>query len=417
MSVIVVGCNHHSADLALLERVAVPSDEIAKTLAGLVGLEHVTEAVLLSTCNRVEVYASVSRFHPGVQEIRNWFAERADVHPQDLDDRLYAYFDERAAAHLFAVAAGVDSMVVGERQIALQVKDAMETARHEGSARRVLLRLFRQAVRVGREVRGRTRISEGASSMVDVGLDAAEEALSGLAGRDVLIVGAGKIGGLAADRVADVAATVRTWNRTWDKAVRLADRVGGAPVPDGSLEEAIGAADLVVCTTGASHAIIDRNRVEAGGPRNGRPLVLLDLAMPRNVDPSCDELDGVSVIDIARVREIADRTVTGEVLASARTIVDDEAGAFMSWMRARSVDPTIRSLRQQAEAIRAAEIDRLSGKLSDLDDRQREAVEALTRGIVNTLLHEPTVRLKQLADDGGAEPVVNALRDLFDLDE
>jgi glutamyl-tRNA reductase len=421
MSVLVVGLSHRSADLALLERLAVPAEDLGKALRSLLGLEHVLEAVVLSTCNRVEVYASVSRFHPGLQEVRTWLAERGDIHPQDLDALEYSYHDDRAAAHLFAVAAGIHSMVVGEQQIALQVKQAMETARAEGAARGVLQRLFRQAVRVGRRVRRETSIGRGASSMVDVGLDAAGHHLGDdLSGRTVLIVGAGKMGGLTADRLVDHGVQrALVWNRSADKATRLAARVGGEVVPDGELAGAIAASDLVVCTTGASMPVLDLDLVSRAVARREdlRPLVLLDLAMPRNVDPACEDLPSVTVVDIADVREEADRTVTGEVVAEAEAIVDEEAAAFLAWTRAVAVGPTIRTLRDRAEAVRQAELERLSNRLGDLDERQREAVEAVTRGILNTLLHEPTVRLKELADAGGAEVHAHALRELFDLDE
>jgi glutamyl-tRNA reductase len=419
MSILVVGLNHRSADLALLERLAVPAEQTAKALRSLVQLDHVSEAVVLSTCNRVEVYAHVTRFHPGMQEIRGWLAERGDIHPQDLDAVHYAYYDDRAAAHLFAVAAGLDSMVVGEQQIALQVKQSMEVARAEGTARRMLQRLFRQAVRVGRRVRRETAIGTGASSMVDIGLAAAAERVGGaLDDRDVTIVGAGKIGGIAADRLRDVAGDVRVWNRSDDKADRLARRVGGEAVRDGGLAAAIAASDLVVCTTGAPEPLLDVDLIRtAVAGRDGRPLVLLDLAMPRNVEPAVADLPDVTVVDIASVREAADRSVTGEEMAAARDIVDDEAARFLAWLNTIEVEPTIRALRGRAEEVRRTELDRLGTRLNGLDDRQRETVEALTRGIINTLLHEPTVRLKYLADSGSAEHHANALRELFDLDE
>ena len=420
MSVLVVGSNHRSAPLGLLERLAVPAEELPKALRSLVQLEHVLEAVVLSTCNRVEVYAHVSRFHPGMQEVRGWLAERADVHPQDLDASLYSFYDDRAAAHLFAVAGGLDSMIVGEQQIAVQVKQAMEDARLEGSSRRMLGRLFRQAVRVGRRIRRETDITSGASSMVDVGLDAAAGRLGGdLADREVLIVGAGKIGALTAARLRDEhPSRVRVANRSLDKATRLAGRVDGDVVPAGGLADAIASSDLVVCTTGAPSPVIDAATVrEAVRDRPERMLVLLDLAMPRNVDPACAGIDGVSVVDLADVRAAADRSVTGEVVAAAHDIVDAEADRFLAWLNAIEVEPTIRALRVRADRVREDELDRLSAKLSTLDARQREAVEALARGIVNTLLHQPTVRLKELADSGGAEHHANALRELFDLDE
>jgi glutamyl-tRNA reductase len=422
MSLLVVGCNHHSADLALLERLAVSADELPKALRSLTGLEHVIEAVMLSTCNRVEIYAHVTRFHPGLQELRGWLAERGDIHPQDLDELQYSYHDDRAAAHLFAVTGGLDSMIVGERQIAVQVKQAMETAREEGSARRMLQRLFRQAIRVGRRVRSDTAISAGASSMVDVGLETVADRLGGtLAGRHVSIVGAGKIGALTAERVSALAVSrVEVWNRSPDKARRLAERVGGHVIPDLGLVDTLAAADVVVCTTGAPEPVLHLDLVKRALARRLEvqgPLVLLDLAVPRNVDPACHELPGVVIVDVEDVRAAAESGVTGEVLADARGIVEDEAERFLTWTRTAQVEPTIRSVRGFAEEVRVAELDRLAGKLSGMDERQRDAVEALTRGIVNTLLHGPTVRLKHLADAGGAEQHAEALRELFDLPE
>lgn len=425
MSLIVVGCNHRSADVALLERLAVPSEELPKALRSLTALDHVLEAAVVSTCNRVEVYANVSRFHPGLQQLRGWLAERGDVHPQDLDEVHYSYHDDRAAAHLFAVASGLDSMVVGERQVALQVKQAMEAARQEGSAGGVLQRLFGQAVHVGRRVRTETAIAAGASSMVDVGLDAVERHLGrSLTGGRVAIVGAGKMGALTAERAA--AADVDhldVWNRSEDRARRLVSRVAGRTegrvVDAAGLVAAIAAADVTVCTTGAAEPVLDADLVARAVARREdvaeRPLVLLDLAVPRNVDPAAAQLEGVTVIGVADVRQLADRGVTGEAIAAARSIVDAEAERFATWTRTAQVEPAIRAMRERAEQVRVAERERLRGKLSGLGERERKAVEALTRGIVNTLLHEPTVRLKQLADADGAEFHVQALRELFDL--
>ncbi|MFP4636786.1 MAG: glutamyl-tRNA reductase, partial [Nitriliruptoraceae bacterium] len=357
--------------------------------------------------------------------LRGWLAERGDVHPQDLDEVHYSYHDDRAAAHLFAVASGLDSMVVGERQVALQVKQAMEVARHEGSARGVLQRLFGQSVHVGRRVRTETAIAAGASSMVDVGLDAVEQRLGrSLTGGRVAIVGAGKMGALTADRAA--AADVDhldVWNRSEDRARRLVSRVEGRTqgrvVDADGLVDAIAAADVTVCTTGAAEPVLDADLVARAVARRedvaDRPLVLLDLAVPRNVDPAAAQLDGVSVIGVADVRELADRGVTGEAIAAARSIVDAEAERFATWTRTAQVEPAIRAMRERAEQVRVAERERLRGKLSGLGEREHQAVEALTRGIVNTLLHEPTVRLKQLADAAGAEFHVQALRELFDL--
>ncbi len=452
MPLLVVGCNHLRAPLDVLERLAVPADDLPKALRGVLALEHVTEAVIVSTCNRVEVYAHVTRFHPGLQEVRGWLAERGDVHPQDLDEVQYSFHEDHAAAHLFAVAGGLDSMVIGERQIAGQVKQAMEVAREEGAARRVLQRVFRQAVSVGRRVRRESRIGEGASSMVDVGLAVADERRGRpLAGANVTVLGAGELGALTARRVADLGAGhVTVWNRSRDKAERLAARLEGRVPHHVELElaAALSGAEVVVCTTGASQPILDRELVErhlvhgrtevapgaqdaaaattataitaatattAGTP--GVTAVLLALGVPRNVEPGCGSLPGIELIDVTDVRDVADREHADALLAEARVILDEEVARFRAWNRAADVEPTIRALRGQAEGVRLAELDRLRGKLASLDEDQRAAVDALTRGIVNTLLHPPTVRLKELADLGGAEPGIELLHELFDLPE
>lgn len=419
MSLLAVGVNHRSADVALLERLAVPDDELGKALAELTGLEHVVEAVVLSTCNRVEVYAHVTRFHQGLGEVRSWFTRRADIHPQDFERLHYAYFDESAAAHLFEVASGIDSMVIGERQIVAQVRQAAASAAEEGASGRLLRKLFREAVRVSRRVRRDTTIDRGATSIVDVGLRIASQQLDGPPrDRRVLIAGAGAVGRLAADRIAaERPARMLIWNRTPERAHRLAARVGAA-VHEGELRDAVAQADLVVCTTGASTPLIDAELVAAAAAERGeRPLLLLDLAVPRNVDPACGQLPAVRIVDIESVRAVTAGTVESEVIEAVRAIVADEVARFVAWTRAVEVEPTITALRRHGHAVREAELERLRARLQGLDERQREAVEALAHGIVNTLLHEPTVRLKRLADGGAGERYANALRELFDLDE
>lgn len=417
MSVVALGVNHRTADVALLERLAVPEPDLPKALTEISRLEHVLEGVILSTCNRVEVYAHVSRFHPGLQELMGWVAGRGDIHPQDLEPVHYSYYDEGAAAHLFGVAAGLDSMVVGEHQIAGQVRQAGLAAQEEGTAGRVLHKLFRSAVRASRRVRSETGIGREASSIVDVGLDLAAEAVpGGLGGRTTLILGAGTVGSLAGTRLATEGSDpILIWNRTGARARRLAERTGGRVVQD--VAGALAAAELVVCTTGVSTPLVDAELLDRILTRREGPPVLLDLGVPRNVDPACADLPGVTVIDIESVREVTAGTGGGDALEEARALVAEEAGRFSAWMRAVEVEPTIKALRHRAHAVREGELQRLSSRLGDLDDRQRAAVEALAHGIVNTLLHEPTVRLKGLADRGGAEHYANALRELFDLEE
>lgn len=420
MTLLVVGINHRTADFATLERVAVPSPSTDKALRAVTALDHIQDAVVLSTCNRVEIYAETSRFHPGLRQLLEWLSGWGDIAPRELETIHYAYHDDRAAAHLFAVASGVDSMVVGERQITLQVKEAAAAARRRGGASQLLHRLFDQALYTARRVRAETDISKGASSLVEVGMDVATSGFDGgLTGRTALIVGAGKLGGLTADWLADTDPDrVLVHNRTPDKAERLAGRIGAGAVTTGGLVDALTVADLVICCTGAAAPVIDAPTVTAAvADRQGRGLVLLDLGMPRNVEAACGELDDVDLVDLERVREVTDSTVTGTTIEAARRIVEEEASRFRDWTRAVQVDPTIKALRERAEAVRRDELERLSSKLSELDDREHQAVEALTSGIINTLLHEPTVRLKRFASGGGAEEYVLALRDLFGLDD
>ena len=417
VSILLLGVDHTQAPLALLERLAVPAERTRKVLHELATLDHVLEAVVVSTCNRVEVYADLARFHDGYDVLVEWLAARGGLTREELERVLVAKVDEEAAAHLFAVAGGLESMVVGEQQIAMQVRDAMEEARAEGTAGRMLLRLFRQAVRVGRRVRRETTIGESARSMVDVGLEAVADHLDGdITASDVLVVGAGEIGALTVTRLAELGVVdITVWNRSADKATRLAGKVGAAIVDD--LAPAVAAADVVVCTTGAPEPVLDLALLQGAADLRSdpAPVVVLDLAVPRNVAPAAAALPEVTIVDIGEVREVAQRGQTGEVVAEARTLVEEEAEGFRRWLRQIEVEPTIRELRRHAERVRRDELERLSSRLAGLDDDQRQVVEALTEGIINTLLHEPTVRLKRLAD-GNAEHHVGLLADLFALD-
>lgn len=419
MSLLVVGLNHRTADLGLLEKVAIASEEQAKALHSVAELEHVLGAVVLSTCNRVEIYAHVTRFHAGLHELVTWLGDRAGADATTIVDAHYALYEHEAASHLFAVAAGVDSVVVGERQIALQVKDAVRVANEEATIGGLLQRLFERALAAARRVREETEIDAGASSMVDIGIDtAARHWDGGLEGLTVAILGAGTLGGLAADRLArEPVARVVVQNRTREKAVRLAARVSG-DVADDALLPTVTEADLIVCCTGAPVPVVAAASVAAAmRERPQRPLVLVDLGLPRNVDPACGDLPGVTLVDLETIRRAHDTSPNSEVLAAAREIVGEEARRFSAWMRAVQVEPTIVALRERAEAVRQAELDRLGSRLASLEPREREALDALTRGILNTLLHDPTVRLKELADRGGAESYAMALRELFDLHE
>jgi glutamyl-tRNA reductase len=416
MTLLVLGISHRTAPVDLLDRLAVSAELHAKALASVLQREHVEEAVILSTCNRVEVYANVTRYHGGMADLRDHFSEWGGIAPEQFAHLLYDRFDQSAAEHLFAVASGLDSMVVGERQIHSQIRQSFATAVDEGAASSLLNRVFRQAIRVGRRTRAETAISDGAASIVDVALATARQSMV-VDAPVVALVGAGKIGGMVGTRVAAEAAAVLVTNRTESKAQGLAERIGGTAHPLDDLGPVLAQADMVISSTDSTRPIITLDAVrEAMATRPDRPLVLVDLAVPRDVERGARELPGVTVVDIDALRRVVTQGPTGDAVRDARAIVVEEAAGFIAWTRGVQAGPTIASLRSQAEAVRQAEIDRLASRLGTLDDVQRKAVDALTKGIINTLLHEPTVRLKQLVDTPDGERYVRAVTHLFDLD-
>ena len=419
MSVVVVGLNHRTVPLDLLERMTVPASRLPKALADLTSREHVTEAVVLSTCNRIEVYVFAEKFHGAYQDIRNFFAEASHVAPEEFSDYLTSLYDGDAARHLFSVASGLDSAVLGEHEILGQVRKSWETASTEGAVGPVLNPLFRHALEVGKRVRTETAISRNITSVSQAAVAMATERLGGLEGRQVLVVGAGEMGeGLARALHGGGVAGIRVANRTWDRAVEVAGRLGGEPVRLDDLPHHLVEVDMLLTSTGASAVILEHGDLASVvGERHGRELLVVDIAVPRDVDPAAGEIDGLTLLDMDDLREFAEvgiRERQREVTA-VQVIVDAELDRYLDESTARSVAPLVASLRARGDLVRSGELQRLSARLGDLDDRQRDAVEALAAGIVGKLLHEPTVRMKDAAGTARGERLAEALRDLFDL--
>jgi len=417
MSVLVVGLSHRTAPVALLEKAAVPADDLRKTLDELNRAETISEVLLLSTCNRVEVYADVARFHPAVAEISAVLARRAGVEVPDLADHLYVHFAEAAAEHMFSVAAGLDSMVVGESQILGQLRSSYALAGEVGSIGTVLHDLAQSALRVGKRVHTETGIDQAGASVVSVALDEAEATLGGpgaLVGRRVLIVGAGSMGALAGAtlRRRDVTDIVVA-NRGLERAERLASSLGGRAVGLDALAAEIDAADVVISSTGATGLVIESHLVRA---RAHRPLVLLDIALPRDIDPSVGELDGVRYVDLEALRS-SGASVSDESIRAATRIVAAELSAYLADQQQLAVAPTVTALRGRANQVIDAELQRLYGRLPDIDDRTRREVADAVRRAVEKVLHAPTVRVKELAGTPGGDQYAVALRKLFDLDQ
>jgi glutamyl-tRNA reductase len=414
MSLLAIGLSHRSAPVEMLERSALGSDGIAKLLADLAGAEHVDEVMVLATCNRLEVHAEVRRFHGGVQDVSEQLAAHTGVALDALTAHLYVHYEDRAVQHLFAVAAGMDSMVVGEQQILGQLRAALAIARAEHTVGRSLSPLVEQALRVGKRAHSETGIDRAGRSLVTVGLDLATASVGDLHGLRAAVVGAGSMSALAATGLRDRGvADLVVVNRTPERAARLAAAVGGRAVPLESLAEAVSGADIIVSCTGSVGTVVPAELL-AGRP--DRPVVALDLALPRDVDPAARLLPGVTVIDLETLREVLeDAEVTADVEA-VRRIVTDEVGGYLARQRAGQVAPTVVALRERAQRVVDAELTRLLGRLPDADERTSREVRTAVERVVDKLLHTPTVRVKELAGTSGGESYAEVLRELFSLD-
>ena len=421
MSVVVVGLSHRTAPLELLERMAIRDDRLPKALGDLVARDFLSEAVVLSTCHRVEIYAVAERFHGAMADVRHFLSELSFVPPEDFSDHLYVHYDDAAAAHLFSVTAGLDSVVVGETQILGQVRDAWERARQEEAAGARLSLLFRQALEVGKRARTDTAIARGITSLSQAAVAMAAERLSSLPERNVVVLGAGEMGAGLIDEVADAAvpgSRVTVANRTWARAQQLAERAGGRAVTLDGLAAALADADLLLTSTGSTTVVVTAEQLsDVLAARPDRSLLIVDLGMPRDIDPAAADLAGVSLLGLADVERFvaANLDERRKEVAPVRAIVAEEVERWVEATTARQATPTVSALHQRAEELRAAELDRYRNRLAGLEPRERAAVEALTRSLLAKLLHDPTVRLKDAAGSPKGERLAGALTELFDL--
>jgi glutamyl-tRNA reductase len=409
MKLVLVGLSHHRAPVEVRERVALSekaAGDLARSLAA-----GGAEAVCLSTCNRTEVYVAQEDGGEAARRAEGPFADA------DLGPALYRLQDAAAALHLFRVAAGLDSMVPGEGEILGQVRSAYE----QGSPGPLLDRLFRQALHAGKKVRAQTAIAESPASVSAAGAALAQQVFGDLTGRLILVVGAGKVSELAARNLLSRGARIAfVANRTLDRAAELARRFGAEPVPLERIGEELAHADVVISSTSAPGFVIERTQVEAVLPaRRGRPLFLIDLAVPRDLDPAIHELDDCYLFDIDDLEAVVAESLAGRRREAGRAeaIVAEEAERFHAWQASLDVVPAIASLRARAEEIRAAELARLEGRLGRLSEAERRAVESATAQIVNKLLHLPTVRMKQAAVTADGVIYADAVRHLFGLGE
>jgi glutamyl-tRNA reductase len=419
VSLVVIGLNHRTTPVELLERMAVPPPELGKALHALERSDNLAEVAVLSTCNRTEVYARCTRFHPAVEDVRNFLTDQSALDPDTIADHLYTYHDDAAVAHLFGVAAGVDSMIVGEGEILGQVREAWQIAEREGRIGQLLSRVFRQAVEVGKRARTETGIGRHAVSVSSAAVAVAGERLGGLDNRRVLVIGAGDVGtGMAIALNGAGVGEIVVANRSPDRAAELADRVGGRAIGLDAVSDALVETDVLLASAGVSDVLLERSEIESAmARRDGRALLIVDIAVPRNVDPGVGQVFGVTLLDIDGLKAFAAQSLAHrrQEIGRVRAIITEELDKFRLERSAREVAPLIASLRARAEEVRGAELERFRSRLARLDPDARDAVDALTRGLVNKLLHDPTVRIKDAAGTAQGELYADALAALFGL--
>ena len=418
MSIVVIGVNHRTAPLAVLERLTIAPPDVAKAVVGLAGRDNLREVAVLSTCNRIEVYAVAERFHGAYADIRDFLCELGSLRADELHPHLYSQHDDAAAQHLFEVAAGLDSAVLGESEILGQVRTAWQQAKDESGVRSTLDLLFRHALRVGKRARTETAIGRGTSSISHAAVEMVTDRLGALTGRNVVVVGAGEMGvGVATALHKAGAGSITVCNRTpaARRPPRRARRWSGrrARPPPRCARHGRRRRRLHRVGTERRHARRRRHQP----PRRAPTVLLVDIAVPRSIDRSVAILDGITLLDLDDLRDWADRGIAlrSTEVDRVRELVTEEVEQFAVEVTARQAAPLVAQLHEQAESVRAGEVARYAGRLAELDDVEREAVEALTKAIVKKLLHGPSVRLRHDAGTPKGERNAAAVSELFDL--
>jgi glutamyl-tRNA reductase len=420
VNLILVGASYRTAAVGTLERLAVSETDLEPMLRRLLAQPYVGEAVVLSTCNRVEVYASVTGFHGGLGDVCAVLAEHSGLSAADLASHLYVHYDDAAVRHSFRVAAGLDSMVVGEAQVLGQLRDAYHAATEADSAGRLVHELMQQALRVGKRAHAETGIDRAGQSVVTAALDmAATHFRDGLAGRRALVVGAGSMGALSVATLtrAGVGPLLVT-NRGAERAARLAQAYGATAVSFGDLDAVLADVDIVVTATASVEPMLTGARLAKvlAARTTPDPLVLLDLAVPRDVEVGVAELEGLVVIDIDGLAAGRRTVPVAAETTAVEQIVSAEVDHFLGWLRGADIAPTVAALRARADDVVAAELRRFLQRRPELTEDQRGDVARTLHRVVQQLLHSPTVRVRQLAAEPGGDQYAALLRELFDLD-
>lgn len=419
MHLVLVGLSHKTAPVAIREKLTFPAPVQPDALARLTGIDGIREAVIVSTCNRTELYVVAASEDGGVESVMSFLAEYHELDRHELARYLYVITGEAVVRHLFRVVASLDSMVVGEAQILGQVKEAYEHGFDADSTHRVFNKLFRQSFEVGKRVRTETAIGESAVSISYAAVELAKKVFDTLDGRAILILGAGKMSELTAKHlVSNGVARVLVANRTFERAEEMAGRFSGTAIPYDQLYEGIREADIVISSTAATEYVITKRELAPVARSRTRPLFLIDIAVPRDIDPDVNDLGGVFLYDIDDLSGVVESNLE-ERMAEARRaegIIDEEIASFFSWVESMEVVPTVAAIRAKAEVIREMELERALKRL-DLSDRDRKTVEALSCAIVNKMLHGPTARLKKAAAGKDGYEYMEVARALYGLED
>lgn len=419
MNIIVVGLSHKTAAVEIREKVAFSPNLIEKPLRDLVALDDIVEGVIVSTCNRVEIYATTHDIAGGISRIKRFLADHHRISLESLDPHLYSYHSEAAIRHVFRVAASLDSMIVGEPQILGQIKTSYGYAAEYKSSGIILNRFLHKAFSVAKRVRTETKIASSAVSVAFAAVELAKKILGDLSNKTVMLIGAGEMCELAAKHFLNSGAHgVMVTNRTFERAERLADEFKGEAVRFEELFEHLHRADIVLSSTGAPHVIIGPKDVEeVVRRRRFKPMFFIDIAVPRDIDPKVNDVESAYLFTVDDLQEIVQANLAqrNREAEKAEEIIEQEIGQFFKWLSSLGVTPTIVAMRNRFEEIRRAELEKTLSGWRDLPPDVEKRLDALTMAIVNKLLHTPTTVLKQAGQGGRVDLYVDALRQLFEL--
>ncbi len=415
MSLVVVGLNNKTMPLDLFESFAVSNEDLPKALLSVKSRRHVSEAVLLSTCNRTEVYVFAEKFHGAYQDIRDFFSDLSDLSAHQFNDYLYVHYEDEAVKHLFSVTCGLDSAVLGENEIQHQVKVAWQAAQIEDTCGTTINAAFRRALEVGKRIRTETNLTKQAPSIARSVIEMAEENLKGLENKNILILGAGEMGEGMANSLSKLeTGKVAFSNRNLEKAQKMSEKFGGEAIEINQIPSSLKEFDCFISSTAATDILLSKDDLSQ---HINNPLLIIDIAIPRDIDPRVSEIKGVSLLDMDNLQDFVEPHCKGQEqdLATSRLVISEETNRFLDQQSARKVAPLIAEFREGAEDIRQIELKRYEARLESLTDEQRDAIESLTQGILGKILHDPTVSLNEAAGSPRGERLADALRELFNL--